>query len=219
MWQVRFHRTSARKQKSPFTVAPFTPHGGSAATVCRTAARSEPTKFPVGAQAPREFRVAPPRISQWSSDLQMKLSIRGSVLGILRSITVACKDPASSAMAAVVRRLFSSVGQLVQALFTIGRRHAGATTANVEDFRRGLGENPVFINGKTGRAKFMREERDGPAHYVISVSPFPADVVNWRTTRRGGNRGLPQNTTSPGAVVFCMKLRRPRKLSQQHSSK
>lgn len=114
MWQVRFHRTSARKQKSPFMVAPFTPHGGSAATVCRTAARSEPTKFPVGAQAPRESRVAPPRISQWSSDLQMKLSIRGSVLGILRSITVACKDPASSAMAAVVRRLFSSVGQLVQ---------------------------------------------------------------------------------------------------------
>lgn len=44
----------------------------------------------------------------------MKLSIRGSVLGILRSITVACKDPASSAMAAVVRRLFSSVGQLMQ---------------------------------------------------------------------------------------------------------
>lgn len=72
--------------------------------------------------------------------------------------------------------------------FTIGRRHAVATTANDEVFRGSLGENPVFINGKTGRATFMRVERDGPAHYVISVSPFPADVMSWRTTRRGGGK-------------------------------
>lgn len=52
-----------------------------------------------------------PRISQWCTDLQMKLLIRGSVPGILRTITVACRDPASSA---IVQRRFRSVGPLMQ---------------------------------------------------------------------------------------------------------